>query len=111
MLNIETYGGLLASTWFDRPLGMAGKVVLKGEDAFHPIVKLYDSETPVAIIPSLAPHLKRGDAETKLNMQKELIPIVGISDAEQPQNFLLRLSLQKIRNTAGRYFRLRFVFV
>ncbi len=88
MLNIETYGGLLASTWFDRPLGMAGKVVLKGEDAFHPIVKLYDSGTPVAIIPSLAPHLKRGDAETKLNMQKELIPIVGISDAEQPQNFL-----------------------
>ena len=60
-------------TWFDRPLGLAGKVVVKGSDAFHPEVRLYDSEKPVAIIPSLAPHLKRGDAETKLDPQKELI--------------------------------------
>ena len=57
----ETYGGLLMKTWFDRPLGLAGKVVVKGSDAFHPEVRLYDSEKPVAIIPSLAPHLKRGE--------------------------------------------------
>ena len=88
MLNIETYGGLLMKTWFDRPLGLAGKVVVKGSDAFHPEVRLYDSEKPVAIIPSLAPHLKRGDAETKLDPQKELIPVFGLWKKDEPHSFL-----------------------
>lgn len=87
MLNIETYGGLLMKTWFDRPLGLAGKVVVKGSDAFHPEVRLYDSEKPVAIIPSLAPHLKRGDAETKLDPQKELIPVFGLWKKDEPHSF------------------------
>lgn len=88
MLNIETYGGLLMKTWFDRPLGLAGKVVIKGSDAFHPEVRLYDSEKPVAIIPSLAPHLKRGDAETKLDPQKELIPVFGLWKKDESHSFL-----------------------
>jgi aspartyl aminopeptidase len=78
MINVEPYGGLIMSTWFDRPLGIAGKVVLKGENPFEPQVRLYDSEKAMCIIPNLAPHLKKGDSEGKTDPQKELIPIVGM---------------------------------
>ena len=37
-LNVGVYGGMMDHTWFDRPLGMSGMIVRKGEDAFHPIV-------------------------------------------------------------------------
>ena len=43
-INVEPYGGLIKETWFDRPLGLAGKVILKGDTSFHPEVRLFDSE-------------------------------------------------------------------
>ena len=77
-INVEPYGGLIKESWFDRPLGLAGKVICKSDSIFHPEVKLFDSENPVAIIPNLAPHLKRGGKEGELDVQKELIPIVDM---------------------------------
>ena len=67
-INVEPYGGLIKETWFDRPLGLAGKVILKGDTSFHPEVRLFDSQKPVAIIPNLAPHLKRGGKEEELTI-------------------------------------------
>ena len=78
-INVEPYGGLIKETWFDRPLGLAGKVICKSDSIFHPEIKLFDSEKPVAIIPNLAPHLKRGSKEGELDVQKELIPIVDMA--------------------------------
>ena len=78
-INVEPYGGLIKETWFDRPLGLAGKVILKGDTSFHPEVRLFDSKKPVAIIPNLAPHLKRGGKEGEPDVQKELIPIVDMA--------------------------------
>lgn len=40
-LNVEPYGGMLKNTWFDRPLGIYGKVVLESEHPFAPEVKLF----------------------------------------------------------------------
>lgn len=77
-LNVEPYGGFIKETWFDRPLGLAGKVVCKGDSAFSPTIHLYDSEQPVCIIPNLAPHLKRGGKEGEMDVQKELVPIIDI---------------------------------
>lgn len=77
-INVEPYGGLIKETWFDRPLGLAGKVICKSNSLFHPEVRLFDSEKPVAIIPNLAPHLKRGMKESDLDVQKELLPIVDM---------------------------------
>ncbi len=74
--NIETYGGLIKETWFDRPLGLAGKVVTKGTDVFSPQVHLYDSQKPLFIIPNLAPHLKQGKS-SDMDIQKEMIPVLG----------------------------------
>lgn len=80
LANVEPYGGLLISTWFDRPLGLAGKVVLKGKEPFSPEVRLYDSEEPLFIIPNLAPHMKKGEDDRKTDVQKELLPLFS-SDA------------------------------
>ena len=77
-INVEPYGGLIKETWFDRPLGLAGKIICKSDSIFHPEIKLFDSEKPIAIIPNLAPHLKRGSKEGELDVQKELIPIVDM---------------------------------
>lgn len=77
--NIETYGGLIKETWFDRPLGLAGKVVTKGKDPFMPEVHFYDSEKPLFIIPNLAPHLKKNGSQ-EMDVQKEMMPILATLD-------------------------------
>ena len=100
-INVEPYGGLIKETWFDRPLGLAGKVVCKSDSVFHPEVLLFDSKKPVAIIPNLAPHLKRGSKDTDMDVQKELIPLVDMEYKDHPDNenahFLLQYIAQKLK--------------
>lgn len=79
-MNVEPYGGLLKPTWFDRPLGIAGKVVLKSDDAFHPQIRYVRSKDAVCIIPSLAPHLAKGSEQKEPDIQQEMLPIVGLDD-------------------------------
>lgn len=96
-INVEPYGGLIKETWFDRPLGLAGKVICKSDSIFHPEIKLFDSEKPIAIIPNLAPHLKRGSKEGELDVQKELIPIVDmIPSSNEDSHFLLSYVANKL---------------
>lgn len=96
-INVEPYGGLIKETWFDRPLGLAGKVICKSDSIFHPEIRLFDSEKPVAIIPNLAPHLKRGSKEGELDVQKELIPIVDmIPPSNEDSHFLLSYVANKL---------------
>ena len=78
-VNVEPYGGLITQTWFDRPLGLAGKVVLKGQDAFSPEVRLFDSHKPLCIIPNLAPHLKKDSKLQDVDVQRELIPLLTMT--------------------------------
>ncbi len=88
-LNVEPYGGLIKSTWFDRPLAMAGKVIVKGDDVYLPNTILYDSNEPLFIIPSLAPHMRKAGEENKeLDIQKELIPIASIDGKQIDENIL-----------------------
>lgn len=75
-VNIETYGGLIKSSWFDRPLGLAGKVVTAGKDVFSPCVHLYDSKKPLFIIPNIAPHLNKSKP-AEIDVQKEMLPITA----------------------------------
>ncbi|MGN0391129.1 MAG: M18 family aminopeptidase [Wujia sp.] len=102
-LNVEPYGGLIKETWFDRPLGLAGKVVCKGDSAFSPKVHLFDSEKPVCIIPNLAPHLKRGGKDGEMDVQKELIPLTDMpddsktADSLKPEEYLLKKVAEKLQ--------------
>ena len=73
-LNIEKYGGMLINPWFDRPLSVAGRVIIKTDEGIR--TRLVDIDKDLLIIPSLAIHMDR-DANQghKINAQTELLPL------------------------------------
>ena len=78
------YGGLIENTWLDRPLGAAGTVVLKGDNAFDVDSVLVDTKRPIAIVPNLAIHMNRSVNDgVKLNRQKEMLPILMMDRKEK----------------------------
>lgn len=78
-LNTEVYGGPILYTWFDRPLSMAGRVMLRGSDALHPESRLVRFDDPLLVIPHLAIHFNRAVNEgNKLSKQKDMLPVIAI---------------------------------
>lgn len=96
-LNTECYGGPILNTWLDRPLSIAGRVVLKGENILNPVEKLVNINEPICIIPNIAIHMNRTVNEGyALNKQKDMLPLVGIlNDSLEKDNFLIN----KLANT------------
>ena len=92
-LDVETYGGLIVSSWLDRPLSIAGRVMLKSDDAFDPIAVNVDFARPLLTIPNLAIHLNRDiNKGYEYNKQTELLPIIGLlSEKFSRDNYLLEL--------------------
>ena len=89
-LNTEVYGGPIMSTWFDRPLTLAGRVIVKGEDAMHPQTLLLHIKRPLLQISNLAIHFNRQVNDgVKLSRQKDVLPILGIINGELEQGNLL----------------------
>ena len=89
-LNTEVYGGPILSTWFDRPLSIAGRVTLKGENAFKPKVKLVDVNKPILIIPNLAIHMNREVNDGySYNKQKDTLPLVTIANTDYSENVVV----------------------
>lgn len=80
-LNTETYGGAILSSWFDRPLSIAGKVVLKSGEIFHPDVQYFDYQSPLLIIPNLAIHMNpKVNSGIELNKQQDMLPIFSLEE-------------------------------
>ena len=79
-LNVEYYGGLLMATWFDRPLSLAGRVVVKEKDKL--VEKLIKIDRDLLVIPSVAIHMNR-DANKgfEYNPQKDLLPLFAMADS------------------------------
>ena len=76
-VNVEVYGGPILNTWFDRPLGVAGRVALRSDDPFHPRMVLYRSKKPVMIVPNLAIHMNRDvNKGVEINNQIDLMPVL-----------------------------------
>lgn len=75
-LNVEPYGGMLMNTWFDKPLGIAGRVMVKNKVGLKEVI--FDSKEMLCLIPSVAPHLTRDNGEAKLNAQVDLLPLIGL---------------------------------
>lgn len=82
-VNLEVYGGPILNTWFDRPLGVAGRVVVKGDNPFSPKKIIYASKKPVMIIPNLAIHMNRDvNKGVEINNQTDLMPILDVLPEE-----------------------------
>lgn len=97
-LNTEVYGGPILHTWFDRPLGLAGKVSLRGVNPLKPEIKLVNINKPLLIIPSLAIHMNRQVNEGfTINAQKDTLPLVGlVNETFKKDGYLLNLLAQEL---------------
>lgn len=97
-LNTEVYGGPIMSTWFDRPLSLAGRVITRGKDALHPETHLLHIERNLLTIPNLAIHFNRQVNDgVKLSKQKDMLPILGyITNELERENALLNLVLDEL---------------
>lgn len=83
-VNLEVYGGPILNTWFDRPLGVAGRVVLRSEQPFAPKMVLYRSSKPIMTIPNLAIHMNREvNKGVEINNQIDLMPILDMLSEEK----------------------------
>ena len=75
-LNIERYGGMIPETWFDRPLSVAGRIIIEENGQIKD--QLVNIDRDLMIIPNLAIHMSRSSNESKqLNPQKDLLPLCG----------------------------------
>ena len=89
-LNTEVYGGPIMSTWFDRPLTLAGRVIVRGADALTPKTLLMHVKRPLLQISNLAIHFNRQVNDgVKLSKQKDVLPILGIVNDELERGNLL----------------------
>ena len=92
-LNTEVYGGPILYTWFDRPLSISGRVILRGEDPLHPVTRLINFYRPLLTIPHLAIHYNRSVNDgNPLSKQRDMLPVLGrVSDKEEGKGLLTRM--------------------
>ena len=98
-LNTEVYGGPILSTWFDRPLTIAGRVIVRGEDPFSPRTLLLHVQRPLLQISNLAIHFNRQVNDgVKLSRQKDVLPILGqITNQLERDGLLMGVIVEELR--------------
>ena len=75
-LNVEGYGGMLMAPWVDRPLSVAGRVMVSGKNG--PEERLVNIDRDLLMIPSLAIHMNReANKGVAYNPQKDMLPLMG----------------------------------
>ena len=97
-LNTEVYGGPILYTWFDRPLSVAGRVILKGDNAMSPVTRIVKIDRPILLIPHLAIHFNRTVNDgNPLSRQKDMLPIIGIfNEVAEKDNILIRAVAEEL---------------
>lgn len=90
-LNVEKYGGMICSTWFDRPLSVAGRLLVKSEEGVA--VKLVQIDKDLLMLPSLAIHMNR-DINTgyDYHAQKDMLPLYGMGIKGEKESFMDRIA-------------------
>lgn len=92
-LNVERYGGMICSPWFDRPLSVAGRIIVNENDEF--VTKLVNVDRDLLMLPNLAIHMNREVNDGyKYNAQKDMLPLYG--DIASKDTFM-----KTIAETAG----------
>lgn len=74
-MNVEKYGGMIMSTWMDRPLSVAGRIVIKNQDAL--LTKLVNIQKDLLIIPNVAIHMNKDmNKGIEYNAQIDMLPLL-----------------------------------
>ena len=100
-LNTEVYGGPIMSTWFDRPLTLAGRVIVRSEDVMQPETLLLHIKRPLLQISNLAIHFNRQVNDgVALSKQKDVLPLLGqITSQLETGNLLMNVILEELNST------------
>ena len=86
-LNVEKYGGMLMAPWFDRPLSIAGRVIIRKDGKLEE--RLVNFERDLVMIPNLAIHMNReANSGISYNAQKDMLPLFSMGGKD--------VSLQKL---------------
>ena len=121
-LNIEKYGGMLCRTWFDRPLSVAGRIVVRVPGGVE--TRLVCVDRDLLMIPSLAIHMDRAANESgAVNVQTEMLPLFAgkcekgafleliAEEADVPAGDILDADLYLYNRDAGKIFGLNGEFI
>lgn len=74
--NTEKYGGMILSTWLDRPLSIAGRLVVRTGEGLQE--RLVQVDRDVAVIPNVAIHMNRDmNKGVEYNPQTDMAALVG----------------------------------
>ncbi|MDE6486100.1 MAG: M18 family aminopeptidase [Muribaculaceae bacterium] len=97
-LNTEVYGGPILYTWFDRPLSLAGRAILRGADPLHPVQRPVWFRRPLLVIPHLAIHFNRAVNEgNALSRQKDMLPVLGrVADKDAARGLVRRMVAEEL---------------
>ena len=97
-LNTEVYGGPIMSTWFDRPLTLAGRVIVRSQDVMQPQTMLLHIKRPLLQISNLAIHFNRQVNDgVKLSKQKDVLPLLGqINSQLEAGNMLMNVIVEEL---------------
>ena len=81
-LNVEKYGGILMAPWFDRPLSVAGRVIIRRNGGLKE--KLINIKRDLVMIPNLAIHMNReANNGVSYNPQKDLQPLFAVGNTDR----------------------------
>lgn len=92
-LNTEGYGGMICYTWFDRPLSLAGRVIVKENGKLKS--RLFQMKRDLVLIPSVAIHMNRNVNEgMPCNKQIDLLPLFGTAEEAGEEQFTKLLAAE-----------------
>ena len=87
-LGVEKYGGMLCNTWMDRPLSIAGRVMVRQGDKL--VCRLVKFERDLVLIPNLAIHMDRSANDGKVfNVNEDMMPLIGSFELQRSVNSLI----------------------
>ncbi|MBR6825548.1 MAG: M18 family aminopeptidase [Oscillospiraceae bacterium] len=97
-LSVESYGGGIFSTWMDRPLSLAGPVLIDSGDPMKPELRLVAWEEPILTIPNLAIHMNREvNKGVPIKANVDMLPICRtIEEGFNKNNYLLNKLAEKV---------------
>lgn len=104
-MNTEKYGGMILSTWFDRPLVIAGRVCVENEGALETYPVQLKENT--CMIPSLAIHMNReANSGMAFSAQNDMVPLLGMTgNSDMSSKGMIKAMLAETLNdmTGGDY--------
>lgn len=103
-LNTEKYGGMILSTWMDRPLTIAGRVCT--EENGEIVSNVIQTKDNVCMIPNLAIHMNRDmNSGVALNPQIDMLPLVMMIDQEDDKFSLNKLVVEALNKKTGKEYK------